>query len=132
MSSGFKKKSMKIYFSPSEESIRDMYNFTSRSGEKTGVYSNFQEQLITQGTIAKKYISIKLSTPPSVFKLPELRSIQVPKLLIIGDEEVLYEDISSVLEYAVNAGFEISKIENASHDLLYAQPDKIADTIMLF
>lgn len=80
-----------------------------------------------------KYFRSQGEANPDIFSDEQLRSVQVPTLLLIGQQEVIYDPAASIerarrLVPAIEAGL----IPNASHDMSYFQAGAVDARILEF
>lgn len=91
------------------------------------------EKLLEQIIQAALYSRHQKGIFPSVYTDDELRRLQVPTLLLIGDKEVIYDPLlvmKRVRQVVPRIQAEI--IPNASHFLPMQQPQLISDRIQKF
>jgi pimeloyl-ACP methyl ester carboxylesterase len=71
--------------------------------------------------------------PPPVYTDDELRQIQTPMLLLIGDHEVIYNP-ERVIRRATRlvAGLKAEIIPNANHNAQVTAPDMVNEKILEF
>jgi pimeloyl-ACP methyl ester carboxylesterase len=100
------------------------------------VYKEPNEIFFKQLIFAIKYFDTKiaLTVPPTVFSDEELQSLKTPLLYLLGDKEVIYDDLKIVIErvqqLVPNGKAEI--IPEAGHLLAHDQPEIINNRIMDF
>ena len=80
-----------------------------------------------------KYFRCQGEANPDIFSDDELRSLQVPTLLLIGQQEVIYDPVASVERARkLIPHIEADLIPNASHDLAYFQANLVDKRILEF
>ena len=60
-----------------------------------------------------------------------MRSIDVPTLLVIGEQGVVSSELAAELQ-GVNPKFQVEKISNVGHGLHYDQPERFAAIVKAF
>lgn len=115
---------------PDKERLRKLFRWFSVS--PSAFSSELDEQFLDYLVVALKHYKLQRGKL-WVFTDDELRSIKTPALLLIGDQEVLY-DADTVVERArqfmPNLRAEI--VPNASHALFYDRPDIVERQIVEF
>jgi pimeloyl-ACP methyl ester carboxylesterase len=83
--------------------------------------------------LGSRYFRMQAGVLPDVFSDEELRGIQVPTLLLIGQQEVLY-DPSAALERArrLIPNFEGELIPRSSHDMTISQHEIVDRRVLEF
>ena len=83
--------------------------------------------------LGSRYFRMQAGVLPSVFSDEELRGIQVPTLLLIGQQEVLY-DPAAALQRArrLIPNFEGELIPGASHDMTISQHEIVDQRVLAF
>jgi pimeloyl-ACP methyl ester carboxylesterase len=83
--------------------------------------------------LGTRYFRMQAGVPPGVYSDEELRGIQVPTLLLIGQQEVLY-DPEGALERArkLIPNFEGELVPQASHEMTISQHEIVDRRILKF
>jgi pimeloyl-ACP methyl ester carboxylesterase len=80
-----------------------------------------------------KYFRCQGEANPDIFSDDELRSLQAPTLLLIGQQEVIYDPVASVERARkLIPHIEADLIPHASHDLAYYQAKVVNERILEF
>ncbi len=76
---------------------------------------------------------VRLGAPAVPFSDDELRSLRVPTLLLIGEEEVLYDPVGALSRARrLIPGLVGELIPGASHDLVFRQPEIVDERLLAF
>ena len=76
---------------------------------------------------------VRLGAPAIPFSDNELRSLRVPTLLLIGEEEVLYDPVAALSRARrLIPGLVGDLIPGASHDLAFRQPKIVDERLLAF
>ncbi|HYO58051.1 alpha/beta hydrolase [Archangium sp.] len=117
---------------PSRNRIRKLLQWFSATDE--AFRGPVDERLIDYLVVAfKNHRSSKPMQLP-VFSDEELRSIQTPTLVLIGEREVIYPDAAAAAERArrLIPGVTVESIPNAGHALFYDRPEIVNRRIVDF
>jgi pimeloyl-ACP methyl ester carboxylesterase len=91
------------------------------------------EAMMGEQMIATSYFETREAHPPRVFEDPELRSIQVPTLFVIGENEKIYSAQDAVKRLnTVSPQINTEIIESAGHDLMHAKRDEVIKKVLEF
>ena len=123
-----------MFFVPSRTAMKsfkrwETYPENLKNPENLAFYNDKVEQLY----LGFKYFRCQGEANPDIFSDDKLRSLKVPMLLLIGQQEVIYDPVASV-ERARNLipHIEADLIPNASHDLAYFQANLVDKRILEF
>lgn len=75
--------------------------------------------------------AFEVLTPPYPAYRDVVRTIDVPTLLVIGDDPVVTLEMATELQ-DLNAHVRIEQIENAGHGLPFERPDRLAQAVLSF
>jgi pimeloyl-ACP methyl ester carboxylesterase len=76
---------------------------------------------------------VRLGAAAVPFSDDELRSLRVPSLLLIGEEEVLYDPVRALSRARqLIPGLVGELIPGASHDLVFRQPEIVDERLLAF
>ncbi|RPI32470.1 MAG: alpha/beta hydrolase [Chloroflexota bacterium] len=83
--------------------------------------------------LGMKYFRMQSGVPPIAFADEELRGMEIPTLLLVGQQEVIY-DPAAALECArrLIPHIEADLIQQASHDMVFSQSKNVNQRIMKF
>jgi pimeloyl-ACP methyl ester carboxylesterase len=70
-------------------------------------------------------------TPPNPDYMQLVSSIDVPTLLVIGENGVVSSEVAAELQ-CVNPKFQVEKIPKAGHGMHYDQPERFAAVVKSF
>jgi pimeloyl-ACP methyl ester carboxylesterase len=123
-----------MYFFPARLTVRsfklwETYTQNINNPENLSLF-NAKVELLYQGL---KYFRMQGEKNPDVFTDDHLRSLQAPTLLLIGQQEVIYDPAAS-LERArrLIPHIEAGLIPDASHDMSYFQARAVDEHILNF
>jgi len=99
----------------------------------------FAGHSIAQGTamlragpsVAHAYLGATKEGASQEHLLEKLRKISIPRILIAGQEDLLFP-IDAAEAEAKRGGFEFSRIDNAGHFVVFDQPNKVQTVIAKF
>ena len=75
--------------------------------------------------------AFEVLTPPNPAYRELVRGIDVPSLLVIGDDPVVTLDMATELQ-SLHAGLRIEQVANAGHGLPFEQPERLAEVVLSF
>jgi len=115
----------------SERMVLRAYDWLWNSFPKEPAYANLNS--ISKLAGYPRYRPSRNSFSPHVFSDKELRQIQIPVLLLIGDHEVIY-DPDRVIQRATRLvrGLRASIVPNANHCAQYTAPEFVNQEILEF
>ncbi len=123
-----------MWFFPSLFTVRSFKLWETRpdfinTPEKMALFNKKVELLY----LGFKYFRMQGESNPDIFTDDQLRGLQAPMLLLIGQQEVIYDPVAS-LEKARNLvpHIEGSLIPNASHEMSYSQARIVDERILQF
>jgi pimeloyl-ACP methyl ester carboxylesterase len=91
------------------------------------------ELFVEQFVLGMKHFRSQITVLPTVFTDDELRRIQVPTLLLIGEEEVIYDPQAAVNRARrLMPHLEAEMIPNASHGLPMEQAEFVDERVLDF
>jgi pimeloyl-ACP methyl ester carboxylesterase len=88
-------------------------------------------ELITRARLQTSMSAFDVLTPPNPDYMQLASSIDVPTLLIIGENGLVSPTVAGELQL-VNPKFKVEKIPNAGHGVHYDQPERFAIVVMSF
>jgi len=132
MKTKFRIKGMMMHFFPSEKRTIDMYRYTTRSGKIDDEYKMWQDLYIKQAISTDKNINTFHYVPPQLFSKEEISNIKTPILLLLGEEEIIYDNLEKTISFAESTGIEVEVIPGANHDILQAKLLEICNSIKSF
>jgi pimeloyl-ACP methyl ester carboxylesterase len=78
-------------------------------------------------------MNMEMKRTPTVFSDDELRKIQTPTLLLIGDHEVIYKPEDAIRRATrLVPGLKAEIVPNANHVAEYTAPDFVNNAILTF
>jgi pimeloyl-ACP methyl ester carboxylesterase len=93
----------------------------------------FFEAKLEQLYLGFKYYRCQGEANPNIFSDQELRNLKVPTLLLIGEQEVIYNPVASIERARrLIPTLEARLIPEASHDLAYFQAGTVDELILKF
>jgi pimeloyl-ACP methyl ester carboxylesterase len=123
-----------MFFFPSRPAMKsfklwETYPENIRSSENLAFFNTKTELLY----LGFKHFRCQGEANPDIFSDDELRSLQVPTVLLIGQQEVIYDPAASI-ERACRLipHIEASLVPNASHDLSSFQARVVDERILRF
>jgi pimeloyl-ACP methyl ester carboxylesterase len=123
-----------MFFFPSRPAMRsfklwETYLPNIQSPENRAFFNDKLEQLY----LGFKHFRCQGEANPDVFSDDELRGLQAPTLLLIGQQEVIYDPVASIERARrLIPHIEASLIPNASHDLSSFQARIVDEHILKF
>lgn len=91
------------------------------------------DQIVTQMYLGVRYFRSQPGVMPIAFPEAELRALQVPTLLLIGQQEVVYNPVAALeCARALVPYLESDLIPGASHDLTFSLHDQVDARILEF
>ncbi|HTP11336.1 MAG TPA: alpha/beta hydrolase [Anaerolineae bacterium] len=123
-----------MFFFPSRWAMKRFKRWeTCQENLKNPENQAFDRDKVEQLYLGFKYFRCQGEDNPDIFSDDELRSVQAPTLLLIGQQEVIYDPVASV-ERARNLipHLEADLIPCASHDLTYFQASVVDERILIF
>jgi pimeloyl-ACP methyl ester carboxylesterase len=123
-----------MFFFPSPSTVRsfklwETHGNSINTPEKMALFNQKVELLY----LGFKYFRIQGESNPDIFTDEQLRSLQVPTLLLIGQQEVIYNPAAS-LERArrLVPHLEAGLVPNSSHEMAYSQARIVDERILEF
>jgi pimeloyl-ACP methyl ester carboxylesterase len=123
-----------MFFFPSPSTVRSFKIWETHpdfinTPQKMALFNQKVELLY----LGFKYYRIQGESNPDIFTDEQLRSLQAPTLLLIGQQEVIY-DVPATLERArrLVPHLEADLIPNASHEMTYSQAGVVDEHILQF
>jgi pimeloyl-ACP methyl ester carboxylesterase len=123
-----------MYFFPSRLTVRNFklwetFKGNLNSPENLAFFNGRIEQIY----LGLKHFRMQGQVAPHIFTDAELRSVKAPTLLLIGQQEAIYDPAAS-LERArrLIPNVETRLIPNASHDMAYFQAKAVDERILKF
>ena len=123
-----------MFFFPSRFAVKWFKRWETLPGNLTRPEQRaFFDCKVEQMYLGFKYFRCQGEANPDVFSDDQLRSLQARTLLLIGEQEVIYNPVAS-LERArrLIPHLEADLIPNASHDMTYFQASKVNQRILAF
>ncbi len=123
-----------MFFFPSRWAMKsfkrwETYQTNLDDPENLALYNDKVEQLY----LGFKYFRCQGEANPDIFSDGELRRMRIPTLLLIGQQEVIYDPVASVdRARKLIPIIEADLIPNASHDLAYFQAKTVDERILKF
>ena len=123
-----------MFFVPSRTAMKsfkrwETYPENLKNPENLAFYNAKVEQLY----LGTKHFRCQGEANPDIFSDDELRSVQAPTLLLIGQQEVIYDPAASVERARkLIPHIEADLIPNARHDLAYFQANLVDKRILEF
>ncbi len=123
-----------MFFFPSRWAMKSFKRWeTCQENLKNPENLAFDHDKVEQMYLGFKYFRCQGEANPDIFSDTDLRSLQAPTLLLLGEQEVIYDPVASV-ERACKLipHIEADLIPNASHDLAYFQARVVDERILEF
>lgn len=86
-------------------------------------------ELQAEARLNTRICAFDVLTPPNPAYREVVRAIDVPILLVIGDDPVVTLDMAAELR-ELNSGVRIEQIEDAGHGLPFEQPERLAQWVL--
>jgi pimeloyl-ACP methyl ester carboxylesterase len=124
----------RMFFFPSRQAMRsfklwETYPANIQNEENLTYFNAKVEQLY----LGFKHFRCQGEANPDIFSDDELRSLQAPTLLLIKQQEVIYDPVASIERARrLIPRLEAHLIPNASHDLCYFQAGKVNEHILQY
>ena len=84
-------------------------------------------------SLGTKYFRKQTIVPPTTFKDEELRRVTTPTLLLIGEQEALYDPVAAVARAKqLIPNIQAELIPHASHDLPVTQAETVDHKVLAF
>jgi pimeloyl-ACP methyl ester carboxylesterase len=88
-------------------------------------------ELQAEARLRTSMSAFEVLTPPNPDYREVVRAIEVPTLLVIGDEPVVTLEVATELR-ARNPRLQVEQIADAGHGLPFEQPDRLAEVVLGF
>jgi pimeloyl-ACP methyl ester carboxylesterase len=88
-------------------------------------------ELLAQARLQTSMSAFDVLTPPNPDYMQLVSSIDVPTLLVIGENGVVSSEVAAELQ-CVNPKFQVEKIPKAGHGMHYDQPERFAAVVKSF
>ena len=123
-----------MFFFPSRWAMKRFKRWeTCQENLKNPENLAFDRDKVEQMYLGFRYFRCQGEANPDIFSDDELRSVPVPTLLLIGQEEVIYDPVASVERARkLIPHLEADLIPQASHDLAYYQAKVVDERILRF
>jgi len=127
-------KGARMFFFPSRAAMRsfklwETYLPNIQDPQNRALFETKLEQLY----LGFKYYRCQGEANPNTFSDQELRSLKTPTLLLIGEQEVIYDPVASIERARrLIPNIETRLIPEASHDLAYFQAKTVNEIILAF
>jgi pimeloyl-ACP methyl ester carboxylesterase len=123
-----------MFFFPSRAAMRSFKLWeTYRPNLEDPQNRAFFEAKLEQLTLGFKHFRCQGEANPGIFTDQELRGLQAPTLLLVGEQEVIYDPAASIARaQRLVPSLEARLIPAASHDLAYFQARTVDELILKF
>ena len=123
-----------MFFTHSRPAVRSFKLWeTFRDNIKDPENQAYFDLIVEKLYLGFKYFRSQGEANPGIFSDDELRGLQIPTLLLIGQQEVIYDPVASIERARrLIPHLEASLIPNASHDLSYFQAKVVNEAILHF
>jgi N-formylmaleamate deformylase len=88
-------------------------------------------ELQAEARLKTRIAAFEVLEPPNPDYRDVVRAIDVPSLLVIGDNPVVTRDIATEL-CRINPRMRLEEIQNAGHGLPFEQPERLAEVVVSF
>jgi pimeloyl-ACP methyl ester carboxylesterase len=91
------------------------------------------DHVLRQMVLGRKYFRMGTIVPPGAFPDEELRAVRTPTLLLVGEQEALYDPVAAVERaQRLVSNVQTQLIPQAGHDLPASQPQTVNKRVLQF